>query len=144
MGIDQVGVQSKPLHNAHKGAIINHGVIDMDIKGFFDNLDHKMMLKALQRHTDQKWILMYVERWLTAPILLEDGSYQQRDKGTPQEGVISPLLANLFLHYAFDKWMEINQPQIEFERYADDAVVHCFSKREAEQVLLQLQERLKE
>ncbi len=118
-------------------------VIDLDIKGFFDNIDHELLLRSLQKHTDQKWILTYVDRWLKAPLMLEDGSLQQRDKGTPQGGVISPLLANLFLHYAFDKWMKINNPQIEFERYADDIVVHCFSEEEARQILEKIRERLK-
>ena len=119
-------------------------VIDLDIKGFFDNLNHSMLIKALQKHTDQKWILMYVERWLKAPLMLQDGTLQQREKGTPQGGVISPLLANLFLHYAFDKWMDHKNPHVKFERYADDIVVHCFSEQEARQTLEKIQERLKE
>jgi group II intron reverse transcriptase/maturase len=117
-------------------------VIDLDIKGFFDNLDHEMLMLALQKHTDEKWILMYVERWLKAPMQLEGETLKQRDRGTPQGGVISPLLANLFLHYAFDKWISITHPHIEFERYADDIVVHCSSKEEALQVLSKIRERL--
>jgi RNA-directed DNA polymerase len=101
------------------------------------------MLKALGKHTDQKWILLYVERWLKAPLKLSDGTLQQRDRGTPQGGVISPLLANLFLHYAFDKWIELTIPEIKFERYADDIVVHCQTEEEAKQVLEKISERMK-
>lgn len=118
-------------------------VIDMDIKGFFDNIDHSLMLKALQKHTDATWVMLYVERWLTAPMQMPDGNLQDRLHGTPQGGVISPLLANLFLHYSFDKWMEIKMPEIRFERYADDIVVHCRSKEEAEQVMKEIDSRLK-
>lgn len=106
-------------------------VIDMDIKGFFDNLDHDLVLRALSRHTDCKWILLYIERWLKAPAQGLDGALIKRDKGTPQGGVISPLLANLFLHYAFDEWMRRNYPNNPFERYADDQVVHCKTEAEA-------------
>ncbi|WP_202819973.1 group II intron reverse transcriptase/maturase, partial [Calderihabitans maritimus] len=80
-------------------------VLDLDIKGFFDNIDHGLLMRAVRKHTDCKWILLYIERWLKAPVQLEDGRMERRDKGTPQGGVISPLLANLFLHYAFDMWM---------------------------------------
>jgi len=107
-------------------------VIDLDIKGFFDNIDHELLMKALCKHTKSKWILLYVERWLKAPAQLEDGTLIKRDKGTPQGGVISPLLANLFLHYAFDAWMRRNCPSAPFERYADDGIVHCRSERQAQ------------
>lgn len=111
-------------------------VIDLDVKGFFDNLDHHLLIKALEKHTDQKWLIRYVERWLKAPMVYQDkGKLVERDKGTPQGGVISPLLANLFLHYAFDKWMEKYFPKVKFERYADDMIIHCESKAEAEHVL---------
>ena len=106
-------------------------VVDLDIKGFFDNIDHDLMMKAVCAHTDSKWILLYIERWLKAPVQFEDGTLTQRNMGTPQGGVISPLLANLFLHYAFDKWLSRNYPDNPFERYADDAVVHCQSEEEA-------------
>ena len=96
-------------------------VIDLDIKGFFDNIDHTLLMKAVRKHTDSKWMLLYVERWLRAPAQLEDGTLVARDKGTPQGGVISPLLANLFLHYAFDAWMRRTYPNVPFERYADDS-----------------------
>ncbi len=106
-------------------------VVDIDIKGFFDNIDHELLLKALRKHTDCPWVLLYVERWLRAPAMLEDGSLVERDKGTPQGGVISPLLANLFLHYVFDVWLGKHFTGVPFERYADDIVCHCRSEQEA-------------
>jgi RNA-directed DNA polymerase len=117
-------------------------VLDIDIKGFFDNLDHELLLKALKRHTENRWILIYVERWLRAPIQLPDGSIVNRDQGTPQGGVISPLLANLFLHYAFDEWMKINNPSVCFERYCDDIIVHCKSKKQAESLKVEITRRM--
>lgn len=119
-------------------------VIDVDIKGFFDNISHELMLQLLQRHTHEKWVLMYIKRWLKAGVEQEDGSIAARQKGTPQGGVISPLLANLYLHHAFDKWMDVTKPQCPFERYADDIVIHCSSKEEAEQLLKQLENRMQE
>ena len=116
----------------------------MDIKGFFDNIDHDLMMKAVRKHTQSKWIVLYIERWLIAPVQLPDGSQQQRDKGTPQGGVISPLLANLFLHYAFDTWMERNYPAIRFERYADDIVIHCKSLGQATMLHQELEQRFAE
>lgn len=98
-------------------------VLDLDIKGFFDNLDHKLLMRAVKKHTDCKWLLLYIGRWLTAPIQLLDGQLQKRTKGTPQGGVISPILANLFLHYALDVWLVRNYPTNTFERYADDMIV---------------------
>lgn len=122
-------------------------VIDLDIKGFFDNLPHDLILKAVRHHTDSdpalKWIPLYVERWLKAPAQLEDGSLQERPAGTPQGGVISPLLANLFMHYAFDAWMGRVFPNVPFERYADDAVIHCVSLAQAKYVLEGVRRRLK-
>ncbi|RYZ21088.1 MAG: group II intron reverse transcriptase/maturase, partial [Sphingobacteriales bacterium] len=117
-------------------------VIDLDIKGFFDNIDHELLLKALQKHTDAQWVLLYLKRWLESPMQMPDGSLQQRKRGTPQGGVISPLLANLFLHYALDKWMAVTLPEIRFERYADDIVVHCRSEQEAVHVLAAIKNRL--
>ena len=96
----------------------------MDIKGFFDTIDHELLLKAVRHHTDCAWVLLYIERWLKAPMMLEDGTLVARDRGTPQGGVISPLLANLFLHYAFDQWMDREHRQVPFERYADDIICH--------------------
>ena len=105
-------------------------VLDMDIKGFFDALDHRYVIAAVSRFTDCKWTLLYVERWLKADVVLPNGEQVQRERGTPQGGVISPLLANIFLHLGFDKWMEDHFPHIHFERYADDIVVHCRSHKQ--------------
>jgi RNA-directed DNA polymerase len=116
-------------------------VVDIDIKGFFDNIDHGLLLKALRKHTDCGWVLLYVERWLRAPAMLEDGSFVERDKGTPQGGVISPLLANLFLHYVFDVWLGKHFTGVPFERYADDIVCHCRSEQEALRLLQVLERR---
>ncbi|MBX3257172.1 MAG: group II intron reverse transcriptase/maturase [Chitinophagaceae bacterium] len=119
-------------------------VIDVDIKGYFDNISHSILLQLLQRHTQEKWVLMYVERWLKASAEKEDGSIAVRTQGTPQGGVISPLLANLYLHHAFDKWMDETNPRCPFERYADDIVIHCGTKEEAERLLLLLVSRMQE
>lgn len=109
-------------------------VVDLDVKGFFDSVDHELMLKAVAHHTDQKWVLLYVQRWLVAPLQQADGTLVERDRGTPQGSAISPVLANLFLHYAFDVWVRRELPSVPFERYADDAVVHCTSLAQAQQV----------
>jgi group II intron reverse transcriptase/maturase len=109
-------------------------VVDLDVKAFFDSVSWDLTLKAVARHTDQKWILLYVERWLKAPMLMVDGTLAERIQGTPQGGPISPLLANLFLHYGFDTWMAREYPGARFERFADDAVVHCASEEQARQV----------
>ena len=106
-------------------------VLDLDIKSFFDEIDHGLLMKAVRKHTHEKWVLLYIERWLTASVVHPDGTEEARDRGTPQGGVISPLLANLFLHYAFDLWMVRNHPTIPFERYADDVVCHCLTQRQA-------------
>lgn len=119
-------------------------VLDLDIKGFFDNIDHDLLMKAVRWHTDEKWVLLYIDRWLKAPISMPDGTLVYPEKGTPQGGVISPLLANLFLHYAFDKWMERENPSIPFERYADDAVCHCASQTQAECLKRALEVRMNE
>jgi RNA-directed DNA polymerase len=121
----------------------NDWVIDLDIKGFFDNIDHKKLMKAVQKHVPEKWACMYITRWLNMPVQKKNGELQKKDgKGTPQGGVISPLLANLFLHYAFDKWLEQQYPTVKFARYADDAVIHCTNKRQAEELLQSLNERM--
>lgn len=117
-------------------------VLDLDIEGFFDNLDHGLMMRALERHTTEKWVLMYIERWLKAPIEHKDGKLEYPTKGSPQGGVVSPLLSNLYLHYAFDKWMSIYHSDVVFERYADDIVVHCATKQEAEHLLEAIKERI--
>ena len=122
----------------------NNWVVDLDIKGFFDNLDHDLVMKAVKKHTEEKWILLYVERWLKAPSIDKEGELSSRTKGTPQGGVISPLLANLFLHYAFDEWMSRELKGIKFERYADDIVIHCVSLKQAQFILDTVTKRLKE
>lgn len=116
--------------------------LDLDIKGFFDNLEHTLMMRAVRKHTDCKWILLYIQRWLKAPSQREDRRRVDRLKGTPQGSVISPLLANLFLHYAFDQWMRKNYPTIPFERYADDIIVHCVSERQAQWIKGMIEKRL--
>ena len=122
---------------------IHHSwVVDLDIKGFFDNLSHEWMMKMLNHHTQEKWVLLYAERWLKAGIEQADGSIAVRQKGTPQGGVASPQFANLYLHHAFDMWMSKYFPSNPFERYADDIIVHCNSKEEAEQLLSSIKERL--
>jgi RNA-directed DNA polymerase len=117
-------------------------VVDLDIKGFFDMIDHSLMMQAVQRHTKEKWMLLYIERWLKAPAVNAKGGTVERTQGTPQGGVISPLLANLFLHYAFDSWMSGNFPTLPFERYADDILVHCRTKKQAKYVLECIRTRL--
>lgn len=120
-----------------------HWVVDLDIKAFFDNLDHELMMKAVQHHVKSKWVLLYIKRWLKAPAVGADSTVKPREKGTPQGGVISPLLANLFLHYAFDHWAKQNLQDMEFERYADDLVLHCRSRSQALCVLQMVTRRLK-
>lgn len=117
-------------------------VIDLDIKGFFDSILHELVERAVARHTDVPWVRLYVARWLRASVQRLDGSVVERTKGTPQGGVIRPLLANLFLHYGFDVWMRRAYPHIQFERYADDAIVHCTSERQARVVLDAIRGRL--
>lgn len=119
-------------------------VLELDIKGLFDNIDHELLMKAVRKHTDCKWVVLYIERWLKAPFQKKDGEMVERTAGTPQGGVISPVLANLFMHYTFDQWMVIYHPRNPWARYADDAVIHCRTKEEAEQLLEQLEERFKE
>ena len=137
----------KSAHDAVSSAEANcrkYGwIIDLDIKGFFDNLDQERMIQLLQLHTQEKWILLYVERWLKAGIEL-GGAITARETGTPQGGVISPLLANIYLHHAFDTWIEESYKGNPFERYADDIIVHCSSKEEAGNMLEAIRERLKE
>jgi len=119
-------------------------VIDLDIKGFFDSIPHELVERAVARHTDLAWVRLYVGRWLRAPLQQPDGTVVPRTMGTPQGGVISPLLANLFLHYAFDAWMQLHYPGVPFERYADDVMVHCRSEEQAEKVLAAIAERFAE
>jgi RNA-directed DNA polymerase len=118
-------------------------VVDLDIRGFFDNIDHALMMHAVRKHTDCPWILLYIERWLKVPAEVEDGTHMPRESGTPQGGVISPLLANIFLHHVFDMWMAGEHPGCPFERYADDVVVHCQSLEEALEVKRAIEQRLR-
>nr|WP_275948941.1 reverse transcriptase domain-containing protein [Bradyrhizobium quebecense] len=117
------------------------GVLEFDIKGLFDNLPHDLLLKAVRRHVQCKWALLYIERWLTAS-MEKDGKLVERSRGTPQGGVISPILANLFLHYTFDLWMARTHPDLPWCRYADDGLVHCRTEQEAEAIRAELQARL--
>ena len=119
-------------------------VLDVDIQKFFDTIDHELMMKAVKHHTTEKWMVLYIERWLKAPIQHRDGRREESQRGTPQGGVISPLLANLYLHYAFDTWMGRSFPEVKFERYADDIVIHCESKEQSEQIERELAARLQE
>ena len=118
-------------------------VLDLDIKQFFDCLDHGLLMRAVRRFTRCKWVLLYIERWLKVDVKLKDGSRQTRDRGTPQGGVISPLLANLFLHLSFDQWIKDNFPCIHFERYADDIVVHCRSLKQSLWIKGKIERRLR-
>ena len=136
-------------HDAIKRCRINclrHSwVIDLDIKGFFDNIDHELMMQAVKRFTQERYILLYVERWLKAPIQLKDGTIKvSESKGTPQGGVISPLLANIFLHFVFDMWIGQILPKGRFERYADDIIIHCRDFKETARTLEAITLRLKE
>lgn len=115
-------------------------VLDLDIKGFFDNINHELMMKAVEYHIEEKWIRQSIERWLKSPYEGEAA----RSKGTPQGGVISPILANLYLHYALDKWLEREYPKVKFERYADDMILHCKTAEEAEELKEAIEKRLSE
>ena len=141
----------RPNKSAHQALAITrrrcwrqNWVLEFDIKGLFDNVSHELLMKAVKKHTDNPWLLLYIKRWLTAPISLEDGTTVQRKCGVPQGGVISPVLANLFMHYVFDKWMDRNHPNMPFCRYADDGLVHCNSQKQAEQIKELLALRLQE
>ena len=137
---------NRNCHQAVRQANVNsfsHDfAIDLDIKGFFDNIDHELLMKALAHYCKDKWVAMYVERWLKSGVVQEDGSFVSTHSGTPQGGVISPLLANLFLHVVFDKWMEKEHPTKPFERYADDIVVHCKTEKQALYMLHLINKRM--
>ena len=140
----------RPLRSAHAAvASVRENVqryawvIDMDIKSFFDEVDHDLLLKGLSVHVSERWVLMYVKRWLSSPVMVTSGKLRKRHgTGTPQGGVISPLLANLFLHYALDQWMGTNYPEVPFVRYADDVIIHCESEGKAKEVLQSVRARL--
>lgn len=119
-------------------------VLEFDIKGLFDTIDHELLMKAVAHHTDEKWVLLYIERSLVAPLQKPDGTIQERNVGTPQGGVISAVLANLFMHYAFDLWMAREFPSCAWERYADDGIVHCVTLKQAQYVLKKLEARMRE
>lgn len=118
-------------------------VLDLDIKSFFDTIDHELLLKAVRKYTEEKWVLMYIERWLKAGTLKEDGSVEMRIEGSAQGSVVSPLLSNVFLHFVFDKWMEKNYPTVTFERYCDDIIVHCKTEKQAMFLKYQIAARFK-
>ncbi|WP_231373916.1 group II intron reverse transcriptase/maturase [Thioalkalivibrio sp. ALE11] len=117
-------------------------VVEFDIKAAFDQIDHRLLMKAVRTHITEDWVLLYIERWLIAPYETEEGERVPRERGTPQGGVVSPILMNLFMHYVFDCWMARNSPNCPFARYADDAVVHCKTRKQAEYVMRAIAERL--
>jgi len=119
-------------------------VLELDIKGLFDNIDHELLLRAVRKHVQCRWALLYIERWLRAPMEREDGTNVERTRGTPQGGVVSPILANLYMHYAFDLWMARTYPDLPWCRYADDGLVHCRNEQEAHALKAALQARLME
>jgi len=117
-------------------------LIEFDIKGLFDNIDHTLLMKAVRKHTDCKWVILYIERWLKAPIQMPNHENVKRDKGTPQGGVISPVLANLFMHYAFDRWITTGYKKNPWARYADDGIIHCKDEKESRELLGHLEKRM--
>jgi len=139
----------RPLKSAHDALKVTRKrcweydwVIDLDIKGFFDTIDHGLLLKAVEHHVGESWMRQYIKGWIEAPLQeAKSGNLKARNQGTPQGGVISPLLANLFLHYVFDLWMDRNHPDAPFARYADDAVIHCRSQAKAEELLTAITKR---
>jgi len=142
----------RPDRNAHQALAAVRAncrttdwVIDLDIKGFFDNIDHERLLKAVEKHVSEKWCIMYIKRWLQMPVQAKSGELvEKHGRGTPQGGVISPLLANLFLHYAMDKWLEQTHTTVKYVRYADDAILNCRSKVQADYVLSNLGRRMRD
>ncbi|MEZ9978051.1 group II intron reverse transcriptase/maturase, partial [Vibrio breoganii] len=135
--LDAIGVTRKRCWNYN-------WVLEFDIKGLFDNIRHDLLLKAVYKHTTLTWVRLYIERWLVAPMQMEDGDLKTRQMGTPQGGVISPVLANLFLHYVFDKWLQKHFPKTLWCRYADDGLVHCNTESEAQQMLEALKARFED
>jgi RNA-directed DNA polymerase len=139
----------RPGRSAHDALAVARGrcwkqdwVLDLDVRAFFDSVPHDLLLKAVAHHTDQRWVLLYIGRWLKAPMQMPDGTVMAREKGTPQGSPISPLLANLFMHYAFDLWMDRQFPGCPFERYADDIVAHCDTEDQARQLRAAIADRL--
>jgi RNA-directed DNA polymerase len=119
-------------------------VLEFDIKGLYDNLDHELLMKAVRKHTSNKWVILYIERWLKTPMQLPDGSLQEKTKGVMQGSVTGPILSNLFLHYVFDIWMTKNHPETPWCRYADDGLVHCKTELQTQQLLAELKVRFEE
>lgn len=139
----------RPKRNCHEAvrqactnSFTHDFAIDLDIKSFFDSIDHILLMKALKHYCKDKWVALYVERWLKAGIMTIEGKHMQPIAGTPQGGVISPLLANLFLHVVFDKWMFLHHPEKPFERYADDIIIHCKTEKQAIYMLAQIKKRI--
>ena len=139
----------RPRRNCHqaiaqtlRNTYTHDFAIDLDIKSFFDTIDHQLLMKAVRFYCKDQWVILYVKRWLASGIVQQDGNYIDRLTGTPQGGVISPLLANIFMHVSFDKWMEKHHPEKPFERYADDVVVHCKTEKQAKFVLNKIRQRL--
>lgn len=132
------------LETAEKRCIEFKWVLDVDIKGFFDSLDHELLLKGLEYYSKEKWVKMYIKRWLKVEVLSSDNILIDRSTGTPQGGVISPLLANIYLHFTFDKWIEKYYPHVRFERYCDDIIIHCVSQKQAEFIKRVITERFNE
>ncbi len=131
------------LEQVRKNCWKTDWVIDLDIKGFFDNIDHHKLMLAVERHVPEKWVRLYIARWLACPVMTKTGKlFVKQGKGTPQGGVISPLLANLFLHYGFDRWLEQTDTTVSYTRYADDVIVNCKSQKHAEQTLKAIQNRM--
>ena len=140
----------RPGRSAHDALVVTRErcwkkawVVDLDVRAFFDSVPHDLLLKAVAHHTDVRWVLLYIQRWLTAPMRMPDGTLVAREKGTPQGSPISPLLANLFMHWAFDVWITRNYPGCPFERYADDIVVHCDSEAQARHLRAAIADRLR-
>lgn len=132
------GGEGVPIHPSH------HWVLEFDIRGLFDNIDHELLMKAIYKHTDCKWIILYIRRWLKAPFQTKEGMVIERTAGTLHGGAIGPVLANLFFCYVFDKWMELNYPNNPWARYADEGIAHCKTLEEAEGLLGKLKTRFEE
>lgn len=136
--------ESRSVGTCRKRCWKYNWVIDLDIRKFFDSVRWDLVIKAVEAHTDARWVVLYVKRWLAADLQLPDGTLQKRDRGTPQGSSVSPVLANLFMHYAFDTWLDKEFPSVAFERYADDAVIHCVTEWQARRVLAALHERMEQ
>jgi RNA-directed DNA polymerase len=132
------------IHKTRERCWETDWVVEFDIKGLFDNLDHELLMKAVKKHTDNPWVLLYITRWLKASVKMPNGEIISRTSGTPQGGVISPVIANLFMHYAFDRWMQLKHPHLKWARYADDGLIHCRTYQEAMKIMESLKQRMEE